>query len=149
MTHSALRTVERCLERAVVMKETAERLSGSDEEWAAVCYFYSAYHTVKAAFIEDPVFGDLNRLQSFSTDLVPDDRYVTHHRGRLGNGPRKPGVNDIVRMFYPTISKQYVRLHMASIAVRYEGGLAPIQLATVKADYHVIAEAYVGRLLKA
>jgi hypothetical protein len=149
MTHSALRTAQLCLERAVAMKEAAERLADADEEWAAVCYFYSAYHTMKAAFIEDPVFDDPTRLSTFSTSLIPDDRYVTHHRGRMGSGPRKLGVNDIVQALYPKIAPHYIRLHMASIAVRYENGLAPLKLDSVRADFLTVMDAYTKRLLTA
>lgn len=131
------------------MKEAAERLADSDEEWAAVCYFYSAYHTMKAAFIEDPVFDDPTRLSTFSPNLIPDDRYVTHHRGRMGTGPRKLGVNDIVQLLYPQIAPRYIRLHMASIAVRYENGLAPLTLEAVRADYSMLMDAYTKRQLLA
>ena len=150
MTHSGLRTAQLCLERAVAMREAAERVEGGDHELAAVAYFYSAYHMVKAAFIEDSIFDELGRLQGLNLHLIPDDRFVTHHRGRLGgNGPRKLGVNDIVQILYPAVAPRYVRLHMASIAVRYESGLAPYQYVDVKSDYLEIARAYVAGELKA
>lgn len=150
MTHSGLRTAQLCLERAVAMKEAAERVESEDHELAAVAYFYAAYHMVKAAFIEDPVFDELSRLQSLNPHLIPDDRFVTHHRGRLGgNEPRKLGVNDIVQILYPSIAPRYVRLHMASIAVRYDSGLSMYEFDDVKSDYLEVSRAYVAGDLKA
>lgn len=149
MTHSGLRTAKHCLERAVAMKEAAERIESVEHEWAAVSYFYSAYHTVKAAFIEDPIFTDLARLQAADPRLIMDDKFVTHHRARLGGGDRKLGVNEIVRILYPTIAARYHRLHMASIAVRYEGGLQAYEFAAVKEDYAAVADAYVNGELRA
>jgi len=150
MTHSGLRTAELCLKRAVAMKQDAEQIEDVAPDLAAVAYFYAGYHTIKAAFIEDPIFDDLTRLQSLDPHLIPDDRYVTHHRGRLGgNGPRKLGVNDIVKILYPSIATRYVRLHMASIAVRYESGLALYSFADVKSDFAELARAYVDGELKA
>ncbi|QOD93471.1 hypothetical protein [Chryseoglobus sp. 28M-23] len=150
MTHSGLRTAQLCLERAVAMRESAERIEGHDDELAAVAYFYSAYHMVKAAFIEDPIFDELSRLQGLNPHLIPDDRFVTHHRGRLGgNGPRKLGVNDIVQILYPAVAPRYIRLHMASIAVRYESGLTAYSFVDVKSDYAEMSRAYVSGELKA
>lgn len=149
MTHSGLRTAKDCLERAVALKDAAERVEAIDHELAAVSYFYSAYHTVKAAFIEDPIFTDLSRLQAKDSRLIMDDRFVTHHRARLGSGERKLGVNDIVRILYPSIASRYQRLHMASIAVRYEAGLKVYDFAAVKDDYAAVRDAYVNGELRA
>jgi hypothetical protein len=146
---SGPRTVESCLTRAVAIKTTAKDLLSRDDEWFAVCYFYAAFHTVKAAFIEDPVFDDPTRLRTFSEHLIPDDRFVGHHQGRLGAGPRKLGVNDIVALLYPSVIVEYRRLHAGSIAVRYGHGLAPISTQSIIDDYDAVTAAYQARLLTA
>ncbi|WP_314148440.1 hypothetical protein [uncultured Leifsonia sp.] len=138
----ALRTAEDCLRRAVSMKESALGLAERDDEWFAVCYFYSAYHTVKAAFIEDPIFDDIQSLSAVDRFLIMDDRYATSHHGRVSAHHRRHGVNDIVSLLYPGISVEYVRLHMASIAVRYSSGLGVIRSESVKADYAHVVDQY-------
>lgn len=92
-------------------------------EWAAVCYFYAAYHRVRAALLNDPVFDDLDQLHQFHLNLVPDDRYVTMHKGRGGRDNREFGVCDLVLRLYRPIAGAYDKLHMASIDVRYNTGL--------------------------
>lgn len=141
-------SLQGCLERAVSIKETARSLRSADDEWFAVCYFYAAYHTVKAALLEDPLFEDPAALSTRSRHLTPDDRYATHHQARLGKGPRKLGVNDIVRVLYPNIAVEYVRLHMASIDVRCNSGLTTIAGSSVEADYEALIAAYVGGHLR-
>lgn len=138
----ALRTSEDCLGRAVAIKESAKKLLGLGDEWFAVCYFYSAYHTVKSAFIEDPVFDDINDLARVDRFLIMEDRFATSHHGRVSNGIRRLGVNDIVARLYPTVAAEYVRLHMASLAVRYGRGLGVISAESVKADYSQVVGYY-------
>ena len=139
---SALRTPGDCLRRAVAIKASAKHLLEVGDEWFAVCYFYSAYHTVKAAFIEDPVFDDINRLTTLDRFLILEDRYATSHHGRVSNGVRRMGVNDIVTRLYPAVGAEYVRLHMASIAVRYGRGLGVISASSVRADYDAVVDYY-------
>lgn len=146
----SLQTIQACLQRAVTIKETAERLRAEGDEWFAVCYFYTAYHTVKAALLEDPVFDDLNRLSRINRFLIMEDRYATSHHGRvLREGGRRMGVNDIVTALYPAISVEYVRLHMASVDVRYKSGLGAIAAQSVVADYDAVISAYQSAELKA
>lgn len=102
--------------------KTGDALEGAGDEWAAVCWFYSAYHYVRSALIADPIFDDLTRLQSVHQHLVPDDRHVTRHKGRRGGAPEL-GVNEVVLKLYPAIAGPYDKLHQASIDVRYERGL--------------------------
>jgi hypothetical protein len=145
----SLRTAESCLRRAVKTKETADALWESGDEWAAVCYFYAAYHAMKAALIEDPVFDSLTDLAKHSPFLLLEDRFATKHNGYFGAGVRRMGVNDIVVSLYPTVAAEYVRLHIASVGVRYGNGLAPITLQSVRNDYDAVIGAYQSGELKA
>jgi hypothetical protein len=142
--HPGLTTTRACLERAVAIKETGKTLYDLGDDWHAVCYFYAAYHTVRAAFIEDPVFQDVKRLTATSQHLTPQDRYAKHHQARMGTGPRILGVNDIVALIYPQIAIEYRRLHSASIDVRYGPGLTGIAGTTVLADYETVTKAYLA-----
>lgn len=148
MTGAALATARACLERAAAMKDSAARLEQVGDEWYAVCYFYAAYHTVKAAFIEDPIFSDLAALTAKNRFLTLQDRFSTSHKGYVnpGAGGRRMGVNDIVRVLYPEIGAEYERLHMASVEVRYRDGL---RSKYVKADFTAIIDRYVAGDLKA
>jgi len=139
---AAIKTAKGCLERAVSIKTTAERLWNAGDEWFAVCYFYAAYHTVKAAFIEDPVFDNLGELQNVNKFLILNDRFATRHHGYVSGGSRVMGVNDIVKELYPQVAVEYVRLHMASIAVRYGTGLGVIAPDSVIRDYETVIGAY-------
>jgi hypothetical protein len=142
MNPGSLQTAEACMKRAIEFRSDAEALVAIPNQWYAVCYFYAAYHCVRAALLEDPVFKDLTRLKSFDANLIPDDRFNGHHAGRLsGSGPRKPGVSDMVKLFYPDIAIQYERLHGASVAVRYGFGLSAYQPNVLAADFAHIAQA--------
>lgn len=123
--------------RAQRHRKVGDALAGAGDEWALVCYFYSAYHLVKAALISDPVFDDAARLAKAPIPLTPDDRYVTSHRGRRRPGwPQEWGVNDLVTMIYRFIRDDYELLHQASIEVRYGRGraLPPIEVAREALD---------------
>lgn len=114
----------------------------SVDEWAAVPYFYAAYHIVRCALIEDPIFDDIDRLHATHLDLIPPDRHTGRHKGRKNSSAgREWGVNELVALLYPRIVSEYERLHQASIAVRYGSGLkAPIP--SLRADLTTIIGAY-------
>lgn len=146
----SLRTAEKCLERASSFQESAAVLDGLDDEWMAVCYFYAAYHLVKAAFIADPVFDSAMRLAGIDGRLAMEDRFVERHQGRMSDRTRTMGVNDIVRLLYPSIANPYRRLHAASVAVRYSEGLATITRESVRSDFaQVLAAHDAGDLMAA
>lgn len=90
-------------------------------EWAAVCLFYSAYHHVKAALLDDPIFTDFDALRAVRPDLSPDDRFASAHKVRKGQPGY--GVNDLVLLLYPRVAGTYDKLHSMSIDVRYQRGL--------------------------
>lgn len=129
-----------CTARARRHATVGDALADAGDEWAVVCWFYSAYHYVRAALIADPIFDDLSRLQSVYQPLVPDDRYVSKHKGRRGGAPEL-GINEVVLKLYPAIAGPYDKLHQASTDVRYEHGLRgdlsqlrPL-LSTIEGDY--------------
>lgn len=108
--------------RAAKHKTVGQALSDPtiSNEWAAVCYFYSAYHLVKAALVSDSLFDDMASLKAIDPNLVPEDRLASKHQvRRRGTGF---GVNDLVRLVYPSINSAYLELHGQSIGVRYERG---------------------------
>jgi hypothetical protein len=110
-------------------------------EWAAVPLFYSAYHFVKRAMIRDPIWDQVNALQSLHQGLIPDDRYIDRHKGRQRPGqPRQWGVNEIVTLLYKPIARPYDRLHQASIDVRYGVGLDPVALPDLLRDLALIED---------
>lgn len=146
---ASLTTPGECVARAGVTVNTANRLETVGDEWAAVCYFYAGYHLVRAALLADPVFSDLTRLREIDVRLTPDDREASAHQMRRGNARAPFGVNDLVKLLYPSIAVEYVRLHSASIAVRYGQGLSPITIASVKQDYLDIRAAYTAGVLVA
>lgn len=92
-----------------------------EASWGGVAVFYSAYHLIKAALIEDPIFDDFDRLRALDATLTADDRYATSHHGR-----RKPpiqwGINELVLKLYRSVVGDYERLHQASIDTRYGTG---------------------------
>ena len=148
MTDGSIRTEQGCLTRAISMQQTAELLWNQGDDWFAVCYFYAGYHTVRAAIMTDPIFDDLSRLQAKAAWLTIEDRYASAHQGRVAKGqPRKAGVNDIVRLLYPDIAAEYVRLHMASVEVRYQEGLRAIHRESAKQDFVAVRSAYLERRL--
>ena len=117
-------TVEQHKQRAAAHLEVANRLLESDEEWAVVPLFYTAYHFVKAAMLADPVFDDPTRLSRFNASLTMEDRYSDIHQGRMAKGQRERwGVKDIVAVLYKPIYASYELLHLASTDVRYGRGL--------------------------
>lgn len=119
-----LRTTEECLRRADRHARVADALADAGDEWAAVCYFYSAYHLARAALMVNPVFSDVDALQALHRNLIPDDRTVSRHKGRRRPGqPPELGVNDVLRYVYPAVSADYENLHAASNDVRYHLGL--------------------------
>ncbi len=98
-------------------------------EWAAVCYFYAAYHLATSVIRTDPVFDDPDRLHRLNSALIPEDRHTSRHQGRKhGIRSREWGVNELMVLLYDQpIAAAYDKLHRASIEVRYESGLrAPV-----------------------
>lgn len=92
-----------------------------EEDWAGVCYFYSAYHLVKAALTTDPVFDDLSSLKKIDPNLMETDRWADkHHVPRTAPGF---GINNLVKLIYPAIQGSYHELHGASVGVRYGLGV--------------------------
>lgn len=136
MTAKALVTAAKCLQRADVFRATADGLADDGDEWAAVCYFYAAYHVVRAAFIEDPVFDSIAAAAAKHPNLGMQDRWATNHQARLGSGPRALGINDIVKIIYPSIKFEYVELHSWSVNVRYNEGLEPTASIQDAARYY-------------
>lgn len=132
------------LARSVVHMESGHRLRELGDEWFAVCYFYSAYHMVKAAMYADPIFDDPMRCAAVHPALTMDSRYAEHHSGGKGTNGRALGVNEVVFKLYHGIRVPYTRLHGASIAVRYGGGLEAISPITVKNDFDAVRKAYLG-----
>lgn len=119
--------------RAARHRKVGDALADAGDEWALVCFFYSAYHLVKAALVSDPVFDDPARLAKAPISLTPDDRHVTSHKGRRRPGsPQEWGVNDLVAMLYRFIRDDYELLHQASIEVRYGQGLVLPPLKTAR-----------------
>lgn len=95
-------------------------------DWACVAYFYSAYHAMKAAILADPIFDDMTELKKLNPHLIPSDREAPVHKVRRG----QPGfgVNNLVQLLYPSMTKSYEKLHQSSIGVRYgEGFVYPVE----------------------
>lgn len=115
---------------------------GSEDEWAAVCWFYAAYHLVRASLQRDPRFDDPGQLAQMSARLCMDDRYAQRHKGRRGGANVELGINDIVRLAYRDVRSPYERLHQASIDVRYESGLRAT-LEEVRAEYVKVRDHFV------
>lgn len=92
------------------------------EEWAAVCYFYSAYHLARHALLTDPVWHQQTALRAINPALSRDDRNTKRHQGRRGVA-KEWGINELVLLLYPSVVGEYEKLHRMSNAVRYEGGL--------------------------
>lgn len=125
MKDSPALSVEEHRSRARRHEKVGRALVEAGDEWGAVCLFYAAYHDVKAALLEDPVFDSLAACQAASPDLLPEDRNVQRHHGRThtSNG-REWGINELVLKLYRGAAGTYERLHQASISVRYKSGLS-------------------------
>ena len=155
MSSPSLSTAEHCIKRSDKMQTTASNLRSDDDEWFAVCYFYAAYHVIRAALLEDPVFNSLKRLGQVSTkhrmNLTMADRDTQRHTGRKTPGAaRSVGINDLVRILYPESNVAYHQLHGASVDVRYKSGLSRVDAGSAQENYLAVAEAYrAGRLVAA
>ena len=133
--------------RAARHRKIGDALAAAGDEWAAVCYFYSAYHLVRRALLVDPVFDTLERAQAKHPDLLPEDRSIGRHSGRKRTSAgREWGVNELVLRLYPQIASAYDRLHQASIDVRYQNGLRTTLAPIVQSLEHVEREAAAGTL---
>lgn len=118
-----LKDPSECRARASEHEKLAVILASAPHEWAAVAYFYSTYHHVRAALIADPIFTDIGRLQAKNSSLIPDDRWVARHKGRRGAKVQPEfGINELVAILYPTYHVDYEVLHQASLEVRYGPG---------------------------
>lgn len=138
------------LARSSSHQDAGDRLKALDDEWFAVCYFYSAYHMVKAAMLEDPIFDDIARCAAVHRNLSVDSRFTTHHSGGLAANGRSLGMNEIVMKLYKPIRVPYTRLHAASVAVRYgKDGLGEISPISVNDDYVAVCRAYGAGLIVA
>lgn len=114
--------------RADSHETLADVLAETQQEWAAVVYFYSAYHLVSATLLRDPVFDDPSRLASLNPQLTMADRRTTRHHGYMQFGPGGSrtkiwGLNDLIGALYKHVWPFYLQLHEASIDVRYNNGL--------------------------
>jgi len=138
------RDVQTHLERSVAHMESGDRLRELGDEWFAVCYFYSAYHMVKAAMHADPIFDDIARCAAIDPYLSVDSRFAEHHSGGFGRNGRTLGINEIVMKLYRQIRVPYHRLHMASVSVRYGLGLGEVSPITVKSDFDAVRRAYLA-----
>jgi hypothetical protein len=112
-----------------VASERHARAAGAlrpmSRDWATVAYFYAAYHLVKQAMLEDPIWLCPDELAIKHPELGPHTSKVTRHHGQPAGrrGNRAWGVTDLVEVLYPSIHYSYVRMHEASIQVRYQRGL--------------------------
>lgn len=114
--------------RADEHESLAGVLRDSGHEWAAVAYFYSAYHLVSAALLRDPIFTSPGRLAAASPALTMADQTATRHQGymQFGHGGRRTkiwGLNDLVALLYRPVWPFYAQLHEGSVDVRYGTGL--------------------------
>lgn len=130
-----------CQRRAVTFARDAEELLAIENQWFAVAAFYAAYQLVRSALIVDPVFADLARLHAIDTSLQPEDRLAHVHAARRGKGHAAPGVNDLVQKLYPSIRVRYLRLHSASVAVRYEIGIGAYRSVDLMGDLVTVRSA--------
>jgi hypothetical protein len=118
-------------------------LHDAGDEWAAVCYFYAAYHLVKAAMLVDPIFQDPAKCAAKHADLNMEDRFTDRHQVRRSGGSgRGWGVNDLVLLLYRSIAGDYDRLHQASVSVRYRQGLPADALPALRASVDNIFAAF-------
>jgi hypothetical protein len=112
---------------------SAGELCPTSSEWAAVVYFYAAYHLVKQAILEDPIWQCPSKLAAKHPELQPSVSKVTRHSGgkqRRRRRGRTWGVNEVVELLYPSIYQSYLLMHQASIEVRYLRGLrTPVRVS--------------------
>lgn len=127
---------------------TAGELSPKSSEWATVAYFYAAYHLVKQAMLEDPIWQRPSELAAKHPELQPSVSKVTRHSG--GKGRRRRcriwGVNELVELLYPSIYEPYILMHEASIEVRYKRGLRTPVRASAAHWAKIRAEFRAGRM---
>lgn len=148
-TAPVARDVKTHLERAVAHMETGDKLKETGDDWFAVCYFYSAYHMVKAAMHVDPIFDSAARCAAVDPRITIESRLAEHHSGGFGQNGRTLGVNELVFKLYKGIRVPYMRLHAASIDVRYGSGLDTVSPVTVENDFRAISRAYSDGLIVA
>lgn len=144
-----VRDVPTHIARAEEHEQAGDRLYALGDDWSAVCYFYAAYHLVKAALNADPIFSSLSDLQAIHRLLTLDARFAEHHSGGLGANGRSLGVNEIVFQLYKNVRTPYTRLHMASCHVRYGRGLESLSAQTSLDDFKAVKKDYVGGLIVA
>lgn len=106
----------------------ASLLRAAQDEWAAVCYFYAVFHTVRAALLADSRLDSDASARSLHSRLSASSRHVDFHEGHPSRGP---GLNQVVRYVYPAIAAKYVLLHVKSVEVRYEDGLQATSIQDV------------------
>lgn len=125
-------SADQCKKKAIENLEEARNLANQNSKWSYVVAFYAAYHAVKYALFTDPIFDDFQKLKSKDNSLVPEDRTATRHKKRAGSD-QSPGINDLVRVLYRTdcvtpIYLEYLKLHSASVVVRYKDELPPMSM---------------------
>lgn len=129
--------------RAQQHQIVGDALASAGNEWAAVPWFYSAYHLIKAALLRDPIWETPSALCRIHVDLTERDRFTTRHKGRRGrvSGANVEwGVNDLVQKLYRPAFGAYSRLHSASNSVRYGVGLPPDALGPLESDLKALWE---------
>jgi len=131
------------LDRVTQHLDAGDELFQRGNEWSTVAYFYAAYHQMKVAMLEDPVFDDPDTLTSIHMALRQTDRDAAHHQGSPNKpGGRSMGVTDIAIWVYRPYAANYRRLHSASVDVRYHCGVSQISAETAKQDAYRILQAY-------
>lgn len=137
----ALKDVEDMQVRAAEHSSLAQVLFDTEQEWAAVCGFYAAYHLMRASFLADPIFEDETSLLRINSKLTSEDRFAEKH-SKGGLSAASFGVNEIVTVLYPHVRGRYGRLHIASCQVRYGKGLDAFKLSDIQEDWEVIGSEY-------
>lgn len=127
---------------------TAIRLRPASREWASVAYFYAAYHLVKQAILDDPIWHCPDELTARLPELRPSAAKVTRHHGQQARRRRGRswGVNQLVEVLYPSIYRDYTTMHEASIQVRYLRRLQVSDQACAEAWARIRAEFRAGRM---
>lgn len=116
---SSLDSVPLHIQRAGEHLRETKLIMSVSADWAKVSAFYAAYHCVRAAMLQDPVFHDATRLAHANAHLTMASRTASHHNGNV-TAQRGPGMIDIVRYLYRPFYSRYLQLHSASVSVRYE-----------------------------